>query len=76
MSVLLDALKPSRPQDKVQDALDAVTPEEYEALKSALVGRTFTGRDIANALTAAGYPVTPGQVNHFRRKITDGKVTL
>lgn len=77
MSALLEALKPTSPStDKVLTAYYELTAKEQEAVRWALEDRSYSGSDIAGALKAAGHQVTATQVNHTRRKLREGNITL
>lgn len=41
--------------------------DEHAALRAALADRRYTGRQIADALRAEGFEVTPNTVNRHRR---------
>ncbi|WP_346921378.1 hypothetical protein [Glutamicibacter creatinolyticus] len=74
---LADELRPSAARiDKVEQAYLSLGEADRVALAQALLDPSFTGPDIARALNKYGHNLDAGQINHYRRKLREGKASL
>ena len=57
--------------DKVELAMESMTPEDREVLLNALADSSFSHADIGRALRAEGHDLTDSQVRHYRLKMKE-----
>ena len=62
--------------DKVEAAYDGMAPADQKIFRDAIRSRYYTHAHIASALRTMGYDVDRKQVQHFREKLSLGKVKL
>lgn len=68
--------QPSGRYDRVGAAYDGMAPADREIFREAIQNPAYTPAHIAQALRAVGYDVDRKQVQHFREKVSLGKVDL
>lgn len=63
--------------DRVEAAYDGMSPADQEIFREAITNpRDYPHAHIATALRSVGYDVDRKQVQHFREKLSLGKVKL
>lgn len=77
LSQLLATGKPSgHKADKVLAAYDHLTADEREAFRALIHDLMWSAPQIAAAMRELGHDLTGDQIQHFRTKLRNGKVTL
>ena len=77
MSNLAEVLGgPQGRYDHVEAAYDGLSPENKAVFREAITDKQYGHAQIATALRALGYDVDRKQVQHFREKVSLGKVEL
>lgn len=71
---LLAPAKAGRKYDKVEAAVDGLSPEERAVVLNALRDPLFTNRQIADALNTQGHELNDGHVQYYRTKLRRGEV--
>lgn len=71
----LGAAQKSR-HDRVEAAYDGMGPEDQKIFRDAIRSQYYTHAQIAKALRELGYDVDRKQVQHYREKLSLGKVEL
>lgn len=74
---LLRNEKPAQRADKVLAAYRQMDQENRDAFRQLIADPEWSGPQIAEAMVAMGFDEIDGdRINHFRRKLRAGKVTL
>jgi hypothetical protein len=62
--------------DRVEAAYDGMAPADQKIFRDAIRSEYYSHAQIAAALRSMGYEVDRKQVQHFREKLSLGKVEL
>lgn len=67
---------PQGRRDAVVEAYEGMSEEDKEAFRKIIQDPDYTNGQIAAGMTAIGHDVDRSQIQHYRRKLREGKVSL